>query len=48
MYTTEKCKNIRNNITNILAFFQFFSSKFIPLDPDPEVKMNADPDPQPW
>ena len=36
--------------TNLLAFFQifqFFSKKMFPLDPDPEGKMNANPDPQP-
>ena len=34
-------------ITNFLAFFLFLFDNFILLDPDPGVKMIADPDPQP-
>ena len=30
-------------ITNFLTFFQFFSTKFTPLESDPGGKMNADP-----
>ena len=35
-------------ITNFLAFFSVVIFEFFFLDQDPEVKMNADPDPQPW
>ena len=34
--------------TNFLAFFLFLFDNFSLLDPDPGVKINVDPDPQPW
>ena len=39
-----------SDISNFLAFLQFFVDKFTLLDPDmdPGGEMNADPDPQPW
>ena len=46
------CKFTLAVISNFLAFFMFLFDKFTLLEPDPNldpgVKMNADPDPQPW